>query len=165
VKHLVLFTSALLALCISTAACSTTARSRSVADTAKPARRVEFIDNITIGEDKKKGKRAASPTDKLAALTPDEEHMIRDLPRKRAATKAIGIELSAPLQFKYAILLDMPVEVINDEKLLELIESWYGTKYKFGGNTRSGVDQRSGRGVFFQKICRRRKSGIGKASC
>ena len=85
-----------------------------------------------------KSKRVTSPTQKLAALTPDEENMISDLPRKNR--KAIGIELSAPLQFKYAILLDVPVEMINDNKLLELIESWYGTRYKFGGDSRQGVD-------------------------
>jgi lipoprotein Spr len=86
-----------------------------------------------------KTKRVTSPTQKLAALTPSEENMISDLPRKKNL-KAIGIELSAPLQFKYAILLDVPVEMINDNKLLELIESWYGTKYKFGGDSRDGVD-------------------------
>ncbi|HEX6427867.1 MAG TPA: NlpC/P60 family protein [Niastella sp.] len=85
-----------------------------------------------------KTKRVTSPTQKLAALTPSEENMISDLPRKNR--KAIGIELSAPLQFKYAILLDVPVEMINDNKLLELIESWYGTRYKYGGDSREGVD-------------------------
>lgn len=85
-----------------------------------------------------KSKRVTSPTQKLAALTPNEENQITDLPRRNR--KAIGIELSAPLQFKYAILLDMPVEMINDNKLLELIESWYGTRYKFGGESRQGVD-------------------------
>jgi len=84
-------------------------------------------------------KRVTSPTQKLAALTPDEENLISDLHNKKNI-KAIGIELSAPLQFKYAILLDVPVEMINDNKLLELIESWYGTKYKYGGDNRQGVD-------------------------
>jgi lipoprotein Spr len=93
----------------------------------------------TTSTTSRKSKRVTSPTQKLAALTPDEENMIKDLSNKKS-TKAIGIELSAPLQFKYAILLDMPVEMINDSKLLELIESWYGTKYKYGGDNRQGVD-------------------------
>jgi lipoprotein Spr len=127
------------------------------ADTAVlPVGDPEFLDDITIGDDdedaqdggKKKGGKSAkttkktttvaSPAKKLAALTPEEENMIRDLPRKHQ--KAIGIELSAPLNFKYAILLDVPVEMINDSKLLETIESWYGTKYKFGGDDRNGID-------------------------
>lgn len=137
---------------------------RAAADTAVfPAGDPEFLEHIVAGsdegeddltQDKKKkssknssattnttskSKRVTSPVQKLAALTPDEENMIKDLGNKKS-TKAIGIELSAPLQFKYAILLDMPVETINDSKLLELIESWYGTKYKYGGSTREGVD-------------------------
>ena len=136
---------------------------RAAADTAVfPIGDPEFLEHIVAGSDeeeddltqdkKKKGsksssattttsknKRVTSPTQKLASLTPDEENMIKDLGNKKS-TKAIGIELSAPLQFKYAILLDMPVETINDNKLLELIESWYGTKYKYGGQTRDGVD-------------------------
>lgn len=83
-----------------------------------------------------KTKKVASPSTKLAALTPEEENKIAELKNR----KVVGIELSAPLQFKYAILLDIPVEMINDNKLLDLIESWYGTKYKYGGDTRDGVD-------------------------
>ncbi|THU35828.1 hypothetical protein FAM09_20755 [Niastella caeni] len=137
---------------------------RAMADTSViPVGDPEFLEDIVAGtgaeddeinQDKKKGskttksssttstagktKRVTSPTQKLAALTPDEENIINELPRKNR--KAIGIELSAPLQFKYAILLDIPVEMINDNKLLELIESWYGTRYKYGGDSRQGVD-------------------------
>lgn len=41
---------------------------------------------------------------------------------------------------KYAILLDIPVESITDMRLLEFMESWYGTPYRYGGNDRNGVD-------------------------
>jgi cell wall-associated NlpC family hydrolase len=51
-----------------------------------------------------------------------------------------GVEISEPLQFKYAILLNVPVEEVTDSKLIETIESWYGTRYRFGGNDRSGID-------------------------
>ncbi|HEY1202110.1 MAG TPA: hypothetical protein VGE79_14055, partial [Niastella sp.] len=102
---------------------------RAAADTAVfPPDGPEFLDHIVAGadeeededdltQDKKKkssksgstttttkSKRVTSPTQKLAALTPDEENTIKDLSNKKS-TKAIGIELSAPLQFKYAILL------------------------------------------------------------
>nr|WP_240348378.1 NlpC/P60 family protein [Longitalea arenae] len=130
------------------------------ADTAVyPADDPEFLEDIVAGgneasQDRKskkksadrssksttttRSKRVTSPSQKLAALTPEEENMISDL--KSRNRKAIGIELLAPLQFKYAILLDMPVEMINDNKLLELIDSWYGTKYKYGGDSREGID-------------------------
>lgn len=50
------------------------------------------------------------------------------------------VEMSVPLQFKYAILLDVPVETISDAKMFDFIESWYGTRYRYGGNDQSGVD-------------------------
>lgn len=167
-KHLIIFISVLLSLSVPAAAHYPVKMGRVAADTAvTPVGDPEFIVDIVAGGEsadeeinqdgnaKKKStaktskststtttagktKRVTSPTQKLAALTPSEENRITDLPRKNR--KAIGIELSAPLQFKYAILLDMPVETINDNKLLELIESWYGTRYKFGGETRQGVD-------------------------
>jgi lipoprotein Spr len=165
VKYLIIIISVLLARSIPAAAHYPLYPARAAVDTAvTPVGDPEFLDNIVAGGEgdeinqdgnaKKKGtakttkststtttgktKRVTSPTQKLAALTPSEENMISDLPRKNR--KAIGIELSAPLQFKYAILLDVPVEMINDNKLLELIDSWYGTRYKYGGENRQGVD-------------------------
>ncbi|HTE27406.1 C40 family peptidase [Flavitalea sp.] len=44
------------------------------------------------------------------------------------------------LQFKYAILLDVPVEEVDDEKLFSFIDSWYGTPYRYGGFSKDGVD-------------------------
>lgn len=165
-KYLIIIISVLLAHSIPAAAHYPFYPGRVSADTAViPAGDPEFIEGILAGGSadelnqdgnaKKKStaktskststttttgkrKRVTSPTQKLAALTPSEENHFTDLPRKNR--KAIGIELSAPLQFKYAILLDMPVETINDNKLLELIESWYGARYKFGGESRQGVD-------------------------
>jgi cell wall-associated NlpC family hydrolase len=164
VKYLIIFISVLLVNTVPAAAHHPFCPYPVAADTAVMPDYPEFLEDIVAGDDnedeadqdgnsKKKGsskankstsattgksKRVASPSQKLAALTPDEENLITDLPRKNR--KAIGIELSAPLQFKYAILLDVPVEMINDNKLLELIESWYGTKYRFGGDSRQGVD-------------------------
>jgi lipoprotein Spr len=45
-----------------------------------------------------------------------------------------------PLQFKYAILLDVPVEALNNVKLFSFIDEWYGTPYHFGGSSKDGID-------------------------
>ena len=45
-----------------------------------------------------------------------------------------------PLQFKYAILMDVPVETLNNEKLFSFIDEWYGTPYHFGGSSKTGID-------------------------
>lgn len=50
------------------------------------------------------------------------------------------IETSNPLRFKYALLMDMPVEALNNEALLSFMEEWYGTPYRYGGATKAGID-------------------------
>lgn len=44
------------------------------------------------------------------------------------------------LQYKYAILLDLPIETIFNEKLLQFVDDWYGTPYHYGGTTKNGID-------------------------
>lgn len=150
-KHLIIILSALLTLTFSANARFPLNKKVRNDTSVKPAQDPEFLDNIVIGDDegnqddkgkKKSSSKSATSSDKkktkLAALTPAEKDELRDIPRKHE--KTIGIELTPPLSFKYAILLDQPVEMINDTKLLDLIDSWYGTKYKYGGDSRQGVD-------------------------
>ncbi len=49
-------------------------------------------------------------------------------------------ERYSPMQFKYAILMDVPVEALDNLKLFSFIDDWYGTPYHFGGNSKSGID-------------------------
>src|SRR5215208_6649048 len=50
------------------------------------------------------------------------------------------IENAANLQFKYALLLDMEVEQIQNLNLFKIIDEWLGTRYKLGGTTKGGID-------------------------
>jgi hypothetical protein len=50
------------------------------------------------------------------------------------------IELASPVLLKYAILMNAPVEELNNEKLITFIDEWYGTKYRLGGEDKNGVD-------------------------
>jgi hypothetical protein len=45
-----------------------------------------------------------------------------------------------PIQFKYAILMDMPVEALVNFKLFAFIDEWYGVPYHFGGSSKDGID-------------------------
>jgi cell wall-associated NlpC family hydrolase len=45
-----------------------------------------------------------------------------------------------PLQFKYAILTNTPVEELTNQKLLLFIEQWYGAPYHYGGINKDGID-------------------------
>jgi hypothetical protein len=51
-----------------------------------------------------------------------------------------GIEWLSPLAFKYALKLDLPVEELANQQLLSFIDDWYGVKYRFGGDSKSGID-------------------------
>ncbi|HEY8387130.1 MAG TPA: NlpC/P60 family protein [Parasegetibacter sp.] len=50
------------------------------------------------------------------------------------------IEELSPVQFKYAILMDIPVEEVKQFNNLDLLEEWYGIPYKYGGETKKGID-------------------------
>ncbi|MEP7278786.1 MAG: NlpC/P60 family protein [Bacteroidota bacterium] len=49
-------------------------------------------------------------------------------------------EAFIPIQFKYAILMDVPVEALDNLKLFAFIDDWYGAPYHFGGSSKTGVD-------------------------
>ena len=51
-----------------------------------------------------------------------------------------SIEFASPTLLKYAILMNAPVEELNNQKLIQFIDDWYGTKYRLGGEDKDGVD-------------------------
>ena len=51
-----------------------------------------------------------------------------------------SIEYISPTLMKYAILMNAPVEELNNEKLISFIDEWYGTRYRLGGEDKNGVD-------------------------
>ncbi|MEO9144572.1 MAG: C40 family peptidase [Ginsengibacter sp.] len=50
------------------------------------------------------------------------------------------IEALSPLQFKYAMMMDVDVESLKNISLLGFIDDWFGTRYRYGGTTKSGID-------------------------
>ena len=51
-----------------------------------------------------------------------------------------GIEKCSPLQFKYAMLINMEVEDVTNTLLYNFIEEWWATRYHYGGTDKSGID-------------------------
>jgi lipoprotein Spr len=51
-----------------------------------------------------------------------------------------GIEKCSSLQFKYAQLMDVEVENISNFALYNFVDEWWGTRYRYGGTTKTGVD-------------------------
>jgi hypothetical protein len=50
------------------------------------------------------------------------------------------IEGAHALQLKFALLLDTEVEAIENLSLFNLIDDWFGTRYRYGGTSKSGID-------------------------
>jgi lipoprotein Spr len=52
----------------------------------------------------------------------------------------VGTDDYNQLKFKYAILINTPVEDLSNLRLLIFMEQWYGVPYHYGGTSRSGID-------------------------
>ncbi|ASZ12448.1 hypothetical protein CK934_16510 [Chitinophaga sp. MD30] len=89
-------------------------------------RKVQFLDDISL-------KRGASKSEHR--YNGRSANISRDVNRSSAI-----LENASSWQFKYAQLLDVPVEDVNNFRLYGFIEEWYGTPYRLGGRDRAGID-------------------------
>jgi lipoprotein Spr len=55
-------------------------------------------------------------------------------------SRSSSVEKASDIQLKYAVLLNTEVELLQDNRLLEHVDEWYGTRYRYGGTTKSGID-------------------------
>ena len=106
----------------------------------KPVARTEsnklsspFMDNIVVSLNAKQRYEKAS---EMANVN----HDIADRPSSNYLTGLQGIEFASPLSFHYALLLDVDVEKIKNEKLFEYITQWWAVPYRIGGTGMNGID-------------------------
>jgi hypothetical protein len=90
-----------------------------------------FIENISIAP----GKPAISSSE-----SKETYHTVYAKAEIANLEENPGIESANSLQIKYAILLNLPVETTFNIRMLEFIEEWYGTPYRYGGTSKKGVD-------------------------
>lgn len=105
--------------------CGTLHKTQSNSAAVKTASHPRFLDNIEIDLE------SSIASQRTASL------------KSRATSEASFvpvIEKAHPLHFKYAILMDVPVEDLSSCTCLPFIEDWYGTPYRLGGNTKAGID-------------------------
>ncbi|MFT3824444.1 MAG: NlpC/P60 family protein [Chitinophagaceae bacterium] len=113
---------------VSVASCSSSKRSTGTqsaagSNTRQASSSPVFLDNITLNPSGNQQKSAYSVQ-----------------PAYAGENNGVGVENSSALQFKYAILMDIPVEEVADMQLIQFIEGWYGTRYRYGGNDKNGID-------------------------
>jgi len=99
-----------------------------------PKSNIKFLDDIEVSysfpEDNSSMVKA-----KAAANTVAESHEKRlNIPAE------YSIERASVVQFKYSLLLDIEVELIRNINLFNLIDDWFGTPYRLGGNSKAGID-------------------------
>lgn len=58
----------------------------------------------------------------------------------RIENTVAAIEKLNVLQIKYAMMIDVDIESLKNLSLLSFIEDWFGTRYKYGGETKKGID-------------------------
>jgi hypothetical protein len=54
--------------------------------------------------------------------------------------RSAALEHASAIQLKYAVLLNTEVEMLQNTNLLESVDEWYGTRYRMGGTTKTGID-------------------------
>ena len=50
------------------------------------------------------------------------------------------IEKMSPIQYKYAMMMDVDIESLSNLSLFGYIDDWFGTRYRLGGTTKKGID-------------------------
>ena len=68
--------------------------------------------------------------------------------------KPVGMatEFCSSLQFKYAQLLNRNVEIVTNTSLIGFIDDWWGTKYRYGGTSKKGIDCSSFTGLLMGSV-------------
>jgi lipoprotein Spr len=120
---------------------------RQVASVAAPTPQTKFIDDITV--------TAQASIDKTVVITEPKETFTSGglsiaetnvmTEEAKNLTEIVSsstnvIESASSVQLKYAVLLNTEVESLPNKVLLESVDSWYGVRYRTGGNGKSGID-------------------------
>jgi cell wall-associated NlpC family hydrolase len=92
---------------------------------------VQFIDNISVTPAGRQDKTHSSVSTMASGSETKPAEAIAD---------GKTIENYSALRFKYAILENVSVEEMDNPKLLSFMDYWYGTRYRYGGTTRDGID-------------------------
>lgn len=97
-----------------------------------------FVEGIEI-----KGEAVATP----ANATPSGKAPVAEVKEDAAA-----IENCSALQFKYAQILNTEVENLSNYELYNFIDEWWATRYRYGGQTKAGIDCSAYSGALLSKV-------------
>ena len=92
---------------------------------------IKFLEGISVAPESSVTKKAGSADKGIATESSDVNAYLN---------RSSSLEKASDLHLKYAILLNTEVEQVQDNFLLKYIDEWYGTRYRYGGTTKSGID-------------------------
>src|ERR1035437_7719416 len=78
---------------------------------------------------------------------------------KTAETKNSSAFKSKIIQEKYAQLLNVDENKIDNIKLYSFIDDWYGTPYKYGGNNKNGIDCSDFTSILYNEVYKKTVNG------
>lgn len=110
---------------------------------------LRFIDNIEVIP--ATGEITRTSSSGTASFTENATVSARTPVKVNSGSKG-SIENCTAIQFKYALLMDVEVEQLANFPLLKFMEDWWGTRYKYGGNDRSGIDCSAFCGRLYQEV-------------
>jgi cell wall-associated NlpC family hydrolase len=100
----------------------------------------EFLRGISTGGPESNSTTRSEPSVPNGAYVKSpESHPPPQIASKAADLQAERDEYS-PLQVKFAILTNSPVEELTNLRLLVFMDQWYGVPYHYGGNSKGGID-------------------------
>jgi len=75
----------------------------------------------------------------LDGFTPTSNFKVSTV-KLKVVTSGATLETAQLWQFKYAQMLDVPVEKVLNTPLYSFIEDWWATPYRLGGKNKEGID-------------------------
>jgi len=127
-----------------TAKAQTSINLENVGNKSKSKISLKFIDDIEINP----GKISGNSTEGILI----EKNTSASVNIIRKNTTAGDIEKCSPIQFKYAMIMDREVETITNTSLYNFIDDWWGTRYRYGGTNKKGVDCSSFTGKVLESV-------------
>jgi cell wall-associated NlpC family hydrolase len=96
---------------------------------------IKFLDDISV----------TAPRDKNDNVSLEKESKVSNREyvntgKTYSETRPSSGKAASALEIKYAALLNTDVELLANMQLLPYIDEWYGTRYRMGGTSKSGID-------------------------